>query len=168
MRAPSLGWQEPVCSLLGAAGGGSLPAAEPARGESAPPQSIGVRDRQQWFKCRILQAFPSFQNFWFLLGERWSCLTGRGGSLEPGGRKVVGGKVKLTSWAVTCGCCSLAGLSLEGSPEHSPLPGSGTHSRHTTLQPCNCWLCLQGSARSRRESSPLSHGTVSGATAGSS
>lgn len=168
----SLGWQEPVCSFLGGgAGGGELANCRACSGWVSPTsgkERIRLRERQQQFKCRLLQAFSSFQNFWFLMGEHWSCLTGSCGSLEPGGMKVVGGKVGLTCWAVSWGCCSLAGLSLEGSAE--PLPSArvrDTHQAHhaPALQP------LALSARhtcSRRESCPLSRGTVSGATAGSS
>lgn len=150
---------------------GSLPTAEllwvsqpclRQREESSEGETAAVQ-------AQISAGFPLLPTkFWLLIGECWPCLTGRGGSLEPGRMEVVGSKARLSCWAVGCGCCSLAGLSLEGSPVLSPLPGSGTHTRHTVLQPCKCWLCLQGSARSRQESSPLSCGTVSGATAGSS
>lgn len=135
---------------------GSLPTAEHALGDSALPQAkrgFGWGRDSSSSNADFCRLSP-FPKFCLLIGECWSCLAGRCGSLEPGE-----GKVGLSCWAVSCGCCSLAGLSLEGFPEHSPMPGLGINTRHTTLQPCSCWLCLQGSAGSRQESSPLSCGS---------
>lgn len=97
----SLGWQE-TCVLTPWRWGGrwgacqlqsTLRVSQPClrqREDSGEGETAAVQ-------VQISAGFPLLPTkFWLLIGECWYCLTGRCGSLEPGGMKVVGGKVRLS------------------------------------------------------------------------
>lgn len=96
----SLGWQE-TCVLTPRRRGGRWGACQLQSMLWVSQPYPGQRDdsgegETAAAPVQISAGSPLLPKFWLLIGECWSCLTGRCGSLEPGGMKVVGGKVRLS------------------------------------------------------------------------